>query len=89
MSARFIVPILGAWGAPVKGAAVLDVGCAEGGGMRALYNEGGYCVGIDIDESRVQTALSLEGPRDIDSAGGNLYTDGKAPHIVSEDSRWE
>jgi SAM-dependent methyltransferase len=75
VSARFIVPLLDAWGAPVKGAVILDVGCAEGGGLCALYDGGGSCVGFDIDESRVHSALSLRGPRAIDFACGNLYTE--------------
>jgi ubiquinone/menaquinone biosynthesis C-methylase UbiE len=73
--ARFIAPLLDAWGTPVKGAAILDVGCGEGGGLCALHDRGGSCAGFDIDESRVQSALSLQGPRAIGFAYGNLYAD--------------
>jgi ubiquinone/menaquinone biosynthesis C-methylase UbiE len=72
---RFIVPLLDAWRTPVEGAAILDVGCGEGGGLCAFYDRGGSCAGFDIDESRVQTALLLQGPRAIGFAYGNLYAD--------------
>ncbi len=73
--ARFIVPLLEAWRTPVKGAAILDVGCGEGGGLCALHDRGGLCTGFDIDEPRVRAALSLEGPRAIGFAYGNLYAE--------------
>ena len=71
--APFIVPLLNAWGVRVEGAAILDVGCSEGAGLRALHDRGGSCTGFDIDESRVQAALSLQGPRAIGFAYGSLY----------------
>lgn len=73
--ARFIVPLLEAWGTPVKGSAVLDVGCGEGGGLCALHDRGASCAGFDIDESRVRAALSLQGPRAIGFTHGNLYAE--------------
>jgi len=73
--ARFIVPLLDAWGARVDGVAILDVGCGEGGGLCALHDRGGICAGFDIDQSRVHTALALQGSRAIGFAYGNLYAD--------------
>jgi 2-polyprenyl-3-methyl-5-hydroxy-6-metoxy-1,4-benzoquinol methylase len=73
VAARFIVPLLESWGVRPAGADVLDVGCGEGGGLCALHDRGGSCVGFDIEESRVQTALSLRGPRTIEFAYGDMY----------------
>jgi SAM-dependent methyltransferase len=70
---RFIVPLLDDWGVRTGGAEVLDVGCGEGGGLCALHDRGGSCKGFDIDESRVQSALSLRGPRAIEFISGDVY----------------
>ena len=72
---RFIVPLLNAWGIRPEGSAVLDVGCGEGGGLCALHDRGGSCTGFDIDGSRVQTALRLQGGRGIGFVCGDLYAD--------------
>jgi SAM-dependent methyltransferase len=73
---RFIAPLLDSWGVRPAGAAVLDVGCGEGGGLCALHDRGGSCAGFDIEESRVQTALSLRGPRAIEFVQGDVYAAG-------------
>lgn len=70
---RFIVPLLDSWGVRPAGAAVLDVGCGEGGGLCALHDRGGSCAGFDIVESRVQSALSLRGQRAIEFVQGDVY----------------
>jgi ubiquinone/menaquinone biosynthesis C-methylase UbiE len=75
VSARFIVPLLNAWGRPPQGASVLDVGCGEGGGLCALHDSGGVCAGFDIEQSRVATALALRGERSITFTGGDLYAE--------------
>jgi hypothetical protein len=59
---RFIVPLLDSWGVRPAGAAVLDVGCGEGGGLCALHDRGGSCAGFDIDESRVQSGALAARP---------------------------
>ena len=71
--ARFIIPLLESWGVRPAGAAVLDVGCGEGGGLCAMHDGGGSCVGFDLEESRVQTALTLRGRRSIEFACGDMY----------------
>jgi 2-polyprenyl-3-methyl-5-hydroxy-6-metoxy-1,4-benzoquinol methylase len=75
VSARFIVPLLHAWGRPPAGASILDVGCGEGGGLCALHDQGGVCTGFDIEESRVATARDLQGARSITFTFGDLYAD--------------
>lgn len=76
VSARFMAPLLRRWGVTLEGAAVLDVGCAEGGGLCALHDAGARCAGFDIDELRVDAAVALRGDRAIDFRTGNMYTDG-------------
>ena len=75
VSARYIVPLLKAWGRPLAGASVLDVGCGEGGGLCALHDSGGLCAGFDIEHSRVATALALQGERSITFTSGDLYAE--------------
>ncbi|HTY59827.1 MAG TPA: class I SAM-dependent methyltransferase [Bacteroidota bacterium] len=75
VSARFIVPLLDAWGRPPAGASILDVGCGEGGGLCALHDRGGVCAGFDVEQSRVATAIDLQGSRSITFACGDLYAD--------------
>ncbi len=72
---RYIVPLLNSWGVRPGGASILDVGCAEGGGLCALHDGGGMCVGFDVEESRVEKARALQGPRAITFATGDLYAE--------------
>ena len=75
VAARFIAPLLEAWGTRLGGASILDVGCGEGGGLCALYDRGGSCTGFDIDDGRVRTALALQGTRTITFVSGDIYAD--------------
>jgi SAM-dependent methyltransferase len=75
VSARFMVPLLRTWGVPLDGARVLDIGCAEGGGVCALYDQGATCLGFDIDVQRIRAAAELAGERTIEFGTGNLYLD--------------
>lgn len=75
VSDKYLSPLLERWGISLRGADVLDVGCAEGGGLCALYDRGAVCVGFDIEEKRVQTARTLQGARKIDFRTGSLYRD--------------
>jgi SAM-dependent methyltransferase len=76
VSSRFMASLLRQWGVALAGATVLDVGCAEGGGLCALHDAGAQCAGFDIDELRVDAAHALQGDRAIDFRTGNMYTDG-------------
>lgn len=73
VSGRFMVPLLEQWGVTLKGAYILDVGCAEGGGLSAIHDQGARCVGFDIDHERIDLAHQLNGGRDITFLPGNLY----------------
>jgi SAM-dependent methyltransferase len=73
VTARFMIPLLQRWSVPVAGAAVLDVGCAEGGGLCAMHDAGGVCAGYDLDEQRIAAAVLLRGDRTIDFRAGDVY----------------
>jgi SAM-dependent methyltransferase len=68
-----MIPLLRSWGVTLEGRSVLDVGCGEGGGLCALFDQGAVCVGFDIDEYRIQVARELQGTRTIGLTTGNLY----------------
>jgi SAM-dependent methyltransferase len=68
-----IIPLLEAWGIPLTGAAVLDAGCGEGGGVCAVHDAGAHCAGFDVDSGRIELARLLEGGREISFAVGSLY----------------
>ena len=73
VAAKYMIPLLEHWGAGVKGASVIDVGCGEGGGLCALYDAGAACCGFDIDGPRIEFAKILKGERPIEMTTGNLY----------------
>jgi SAM-dependent methyltransferase len=75
VSSRYMVPLLEQWGVTLRGLAVLDVGCGEGGGLCALSDRGAQSFGFDIDGHRVQVAQQLKGARAIEFTIGNLYED--------------
>jgi SAM-dependent methyltransferase len=75
VSAGSMIPLLRGWGRTLEGASVLDVGCAEGGGLCALHDSGAACVGFDIDAPRVEAAIALRGDRAIDFTTGDIYRD--------------
>jgi SAM-dependent methyltransferase len=70
-----MVPLLQEWGRTLEAATVLDVGCAEGGGLCALYDVGAVCAGFDADTPRVEAARLLRGDRAIEFATGDMYRD--------------
>jgi SAM-dependent methyltransferase len=80
VAALFMVPLLQHWGVPVDRAQVLDVGCAEGGGLCALHDKGAVCVGFDIDTLRVRAAQELADDRAIRFGTGDLYFD-ETPYV--------
>ena len=74
VSARYMIPLLEHWGASVRGASVIDVGCGEGGGLCAMFDAGAaLCHGFDIEVGRVDAANELKGERRLDLTIGNLY----------------
>lgn len=75
VSAQSMVPLLRGWGRTLDGATVLDVGCAEGGGLCALHDAGAVCAGFDVDAPRVEAALQLRGDRKIEFITGDMYLD--------------
>lgn len=73
---KYMIPLLERWGAPVRGADIIDVGCGEGGGLCAMYDEGaGSCCGFDIEAGRVEAARMLRDTREIALTTGDLYAD--------------
>lgn len=76
VATKYMIPLLEKWGAPVRGADVIDVGCGEGGGLCAMYDEGAAsCCGFDIETGRVEAAKALRGTREIALTIGDLYKD--------------
>lgn len=74
VAAKYMIPLLESWGAPVNGASVIDVGCGEGGGLCAMDDAGAAsCRGFDIEVGRVDAAKQLKGERAISLTTGNLY----------------
>ncbi|HUI10955.1 MAG TPA: class I SAM-dependent methyltransferase [Bacteroidota bacterium] len=73
VAARYLIPLLRSWGVEPRGASVLDVGCAEGGGLCALYDAGADCRGFDVEASRVADGLRLKGDRAITMVTGDMY----------------
>ena len=74
VAAKYMIPLLEQWGVSLRDAAVIDVGCGEGGGLCAMYDAGAVrCDGFDIEPGRVEAALQLKGDRPITLMTGNLY----------------
>ena len=85
VSDMYMVPLLEEWGVTLAGAAVLDAGCGEGGGLCALNDRGAVCRGFDIDRDRVDVAEAMKGVRPVAFATGNLYDDA----VTFMDSRYD
>ncbi len=41
----------------MPGMRVLEIGCGEGGVLKAFYEKGCFCVGVDLDQLRIDLAL--------------------------------
>lgn len=70
---KYLVPLLKTWGVEPRGAALLDVGCGDGGGLAALFDAGMICKGYDIEPRRVELALRMNENRTMDLRVGNIY----------------
>jgi SAM-dependent methyltransferase len=75
VATRYMVPLLERWGVRVRGCSVIDVGCGEGGGLCALYDQGARSSGFDIDWHRVEAAESMKDGRDIRFVTGDIYNE--------------
>jgi len=73
VAARYLVPVLRSWGVRLEGANVLDVGCAEAGGLCALHDAGACCAGFDIEASRIADGIRLKGNREMSMVTGDMY----------------
>lgn len=71
--AQHLLPLLRSWGVQLEGAAVLDVGCGDGGGLSAMADAGMHCVGFDIDPRRVELANALRGSRKFEMIPGDIH----------------
>jgi SAM-dependent methyltransferase len=73
VSHRFMAPLVEGWGLTLKGASVLDVGCAEGGGLCAFHDLGAHCTGFDITPERIAFGEVLRGNRVMECTVGDLH----------------
>jgi len=54
LTEKHIIPLLKGWGFNPRGKKILDIGCAEGGVMAALADQGAICQGVEISPGRVR-----------------------------------
>jgi len=73
VSHDFMAPLVESWGVTLKGASVLDVGCAEGGGLCAFHDLGAVCTGFDITPERIAFGDVLRGDRSMECIVGDLH----------------
>lgn len=59
LAKNHIIPLLQEWGFDPCAKKILDIGCAEGGAMAALEDEGARCEGVEINASRVELGKAL------------------------------
>lgn len=60
LSRDYVIDYLERKGVPVKGASIIEIGCAEGGNLCAMAERGAKeLVGTDIAEVRLQSARSI------------------------------
>jgi len=59
---EYVVPLLKEWQIPIADSYVLDIGCAEGGVLCALAEEGACSLGFDIIPSRLFFAVQFAQP---------------------------
>jgi SAM-dependent methyltransferase len=73
--ARVLAPLLRRWGVELRGAAVLDVGCGEAGGLCALFDLGAKCSGFDVDGQRINASVELAARRTMTMVQGDVYAE--------------
>jgi SAM-dependent methyltransferase len=60
LARRFLIPFLERSGVSIEGAAILDVGCGDGGATREFARAAGRCVGLDIGNFLWEDGGNLE-----------------------------
>ncbi|MDY0109309.1 MAG: class I SAM-dependent methyltransferase [Candidatus Krumholzibacteria bacterium] len=75
-AARYLIPLLRAWGVARAGLRVLDVGCGDGGGLSAMHDAGFLCQGFDIGPRRIAIGHALRGGRAIELSVGDIFCAG-------------
>ncbi|MEM7660215.1 MAG: methyltransferase domain-containing protein [Bacteroidota bacterium] len=56
---EYLIPFI-EQGLPIEaGTRVMEIGCGEGGVLRPFVEKGAYCLGVDLSESRIETAKAL------------------------------
>lgn len=71
--AKYLLPLFRQWGVNTQGAALLDVGCGDGGGLAAFHDGGMDCKGFDVEPRRVELAHEMSNGRRMDLRVGNIY----------------
>ncbi|MDX2285069.1 MAG: class I SAM-dependent methyltransferase [Bacteroidia bacterium] len=56
---EYLLPFLQPWMQTGSGLRVMEIGCGEGGVLRAFAEQGAWCLGVDLSESRIRTAQAL------------------------------
>lgn len=66
LATEYIIPFFGRKNIPVKDAAIIEIGCAEGGNLCAFHQQGAKeLVGTDIAEVRLDSARKIAGILDV------------------------
>ena len=63
---EYLVPLLEGWGVSLQGARVVDLGCAEAGGLVALAEAGAQVCGLELRASRAELARRLAQERGVE-----------------------
>lgn len=60
LAREYMIPYLESKGVPIRGASVIEIGCAEGGNLCAMAEHGAVeLVGTDIAEERLESAANI------------------------------
>lgn len=67
LASEFVIPYLESKGTPIRGASVIEIGCAEGGNLCAMAEHGAReLVGTDIAEERLESAANIASKLGLD-----------------------
>ncbi len=73
--AKYLIPLLKAWGVKLEGSSVLDMGCGDAGGISAMADAGMICKGFDQQEWYIGVGRHMMGDRKIELCVGDIYAD--------------